>query len=101
MNGWRATLEKDGVVVAELSGPLDPFEELIQKNGASTVGCNYGEAEKFGAKKLSFHVTLTCDQNTEMINKAGRLAFKTAFAMFHEGADIITELEEKAANTEP
>lgn len=77
--------EVDKKVVDEANIPLDPFPKLLKEDGFASVSCTVGKARAYGEEKISFHVSIKCDQNQATIDEAGKLAFMKA-AEFCEDA---------------
>lgn len=95
-NTWVARLERAKTVVAEISGYMDPFEELLTPGtDKAHVGCTYKRAlQSYGGEALSFSVTVSCDQNEATINRAGELTMMKVIEMLGEGTDLLARLEE-------
>ncbi len=64
-------------------GAVDPFCDLIKKDGASTVTCGTTQwvSAEGGGYTVRFEISLTTDQDEASIQRAGELAFKTALEM--------------------
>ena len=75
----QLTEDKFRTLVSDLTGVL------------SRVAVNVGESMDYGALKVGATVTLTCDQNEPMINKAGELAFYKALEIMKDGYKELTE----------
>jgi hypothetical protein len=98
-NTWVVRLERKGNVVAEISGYIDPFRELISETGTDKahVGCTYKRAlQSYGGEALSFSVNVTCDQNQVTIDRAGELSMLKVIEMLGHGTELLARLEEEA-----
>lgn len=96
-NFWRMTLEQEDGQVIQMQEPIDPYAELIKKNGGSTVGCTYKLAlQDFGKESLSFHVSLTCDQDAPTIERAGQMAFTKVIELVGRGTAYLDQMRAMA-----
>ena len=75
----------------EKSGAIDPYKALIARDGAATVSCGTTHWVNLegGGFTVKFEVSLTCDQDTETVQKAGELAFQTALEMTSTGIKLM------------
>lgn len=94
MSDWSLTVEREGRKPITKSGQLDEdkFRILVTNPTGvqARVGVNVGESMEYGALKVGATVTLTCDQNEPMINKAGELAFYKAVEIMKDGYKELT-----------
>lgn len=75
----------------EESGAIDPYKELIKKDGASTVACGttHWVNTDSGGHTVKFEVSLTCDQDEATIQRAGELAFTTALSLTTKALELM------------
>lgn len=90
---WKIEIERDGqIIYREEEHMADAYEKLIQAKddtrGAAKVNLSYGESSEFARQKYSVSVTLTCDQNKQMLDRAFSLAIETM-------DDMVAKVEEK------
>ncbi len=79
---WSIERTIDGKVVSkEEKFMSDAFKKLIvakdDTRGAARLSLGYGQATEFAREKYNIQVTLTCDQNKEMIEAAFDLGVET------------------------
>jgi hypothetical protein len=85
-NTVSGTVKTPGKTV-ETSETFDAYADLCKDGAAASVSCTYGMAKNFGEEKVSFHVTVRCDQTEECINEAGKRAFLKAVEFVGDAAD--------------
>lgn len=86
-------------IIAHKEGTVDKFVQLVEApegspyRAAAHVSGQYGTQYNFGQYKLSFSISVVCDQNAAMIDKAAELIFYKAIDLTEEGMKMILEAE--------
>jgi hypothetical protein len=86
---------------------MDPFQELIKAppgsatRAAAHLAATYGTQYNFGEAKLSFTVSVTCDQTNEMIDKAAQVVFDKVVECTEGGMGTIISSIEKSKQVQP
>jgi len=73
---YQVTTEHKGALTTQCGS--DPFPKLIKTDGNAKVTISVGRSLAYGELKVSASVTVTCDQQELVIDKAGELAFTKA-----------------------
>ena len=78
---FRMTVEKivdDKIVKKREVIMADAYEKLItakdDTRGAARISLGYGQSTDYAKEKYNIQVTLTCDQNTDALDRAVELA---------------------------
>lgn len=99
---WNRTIyKKDGKTVLQyVEGYLadDNFQTLVQGDGLARVKTLYQRAVAFHDEKIVVEISVACDQNEAMINRAGELTMKKAFELVQDGYGFLMDQAEQAAN---
>jgi hypothetical protein len=94
MNNWSLTVEKEGRKPITKHGQLqgDEFAALVTDPTGilARVNMNIGEGEDYGRLKVGASVSLTCDQNEPMIDKAAELACRKSMELMQDGYKLLT-----------
>ena len=83
-------MEDSGKLTTE-NGNIDPFPELVKKDGAASVSFTLGRSREYGELKVSATVRVTCDQNEATIDKAAKFAFMKALELVDDGWTLLTQ----------
>ncbi len=85
-NQASGTIQTQGKV-EEVSETFDLYADLCKDGAAATVSCTYALGRDFNSEKVTFHVTVRCDQTEACINEAGRRAFLKAVEFVGDAAE--------------
>lgn len=88
-NTVEKTVTKGGVTIEETVSSLDPFPEVLKEDGMAQVSCTYAMGVDHNSEKVTFFVSIRCDQNEKAINRAGEIAFNKAVEFVAEAADVL------------
>ena len=90
---WDLVMEKSGRKPVNKHGATDKFRSLrVRANDPpARVAITVGQAQDYGAMKVSATVSLECDQDEGMINKAGEIAFFKAVELLGDGWKLLVE----------
>lgn len=90
-NGWEVVVERYNAVVTKNGGAMDPFKELVKRDGASSVTISVSRALPYGELKVSASVSVSCDQDQPTIEQAGEVAFLQAVKLVQAHFTELTE----------
>lgn len=95
MNSWERTITMGDKTTTE-SGASELYRSVWTPglHPHARVSMNVGFSSEYGAMKVSSSVSLECDQNEKMLNRAGELAFLKAEELTNDGWQ---ELERRIA----
>lgn len=88
-NTIEKTVTKGGAVKEESTTTFDPYADLVKDGGQSTVSCTYALGIDHNSEKVSFHVTVRCDQTEACINEAGKRAFLKAHELTQDAIGVL------------
>jgi hypothetical protein len=79
-----------GNVVEEKTLTFDPYKDLLKDDGFSSVSCGLTATQpgSYGGK-ISFMVTVRCDQNEQAINIAGERAFQKVTEFCEDAVNLL------------
>lgn len=82
--------DSTGAVVEEKRVEIDPYKELLADDGFASVACTLAATQpgSYGGK-VSFMVSIRCDQDEAKINKAGELAFSKAAELCNDALKVL------------
>ena len=80
----------DGNVIEEKTMFIDPYKDLLKEDGFSSVSCSLTATQpgSYGGK-VSFMVTVKCDQNQATLNLAGERAFLKAVEFCDDALKVL------------
>lgn len=95
----RHHVTKDERVISYREGIVadDKFQSLVQSDGLARVDTLYQRAVNHHEEKVVVTISVACDQNEPMINRAGELTFRKALELVDDNYSLLMDNAEAAA----
>lgn len=69
------TVTRGKDVVEETVTYPDGFRDLMKGDAAASLSCTLARGIEFNSTKVTFHLSVRCDQNEKMLDEAARRTF--------------------------